>query len=59
MAGLASHGARVYMGARSESKATVSIQEIKEQIPAADVRFLELNLSNLASVVETARKFRT
>ena len=47
------------MGARSESKATVSIQEIKEQIPAADVRFLELNLSNLASVVETARKFRT
>lgn len=47
------------MGARSESKAGDAIRDIKTKIPAADIRFLPLDLSSLASVVAAARTLRS
>jgi hypothetical protein len=58
VAGLASHGARVYIGTRSESKAIAAIQEIKSHYSNADLHFLPLDLSNFASVIEAAKTFR-
>lgn len=52
--GLASHGARVYMGARSEAKALGAISTIRKELPSADVVFLPLDLSSLSSVVAAA-----
>ena len=46
------------MGARSEARAVSSIQDIKKEFPEADIHFLEMDLSRLASVVEAARVFR-
>ncbi len=46
------------MGARSESKALDAISEIKTKIPSADVHFLPLDLSSLASVVAAAKHVR-
>jgi NAD(P)-dependent dehydrogenase (short-subunit alcohol dehydrogenase family) len=54
---LAKHNAKVYLGARSEAKATTKISEIKSQIPNADVRFLKMDLMNLGSVVSAAQEF--
>jgi len=56
--GLASHGAKVYLAARSEAKALAAIQEIKTQLPNADVEFLQLDLASLASVVAAAETIR-
>lgn len=53
---LASQGAKVYMGARSEAKAMVTIAEIKAQIPSAQVLFLSIDLSSFKSVASAARK---
>ncbi|OAQ98220.1 hypothetical protein LLEC1_00926 [Akanthomyces lecanii] len=58
VAGLASRGARVYMGARSERRAAEAIAELRAEMPSADVRFLSLDLSSLASVVAAARRLR-
>jgi NAD(P)-dependent dehydrogenase (short-subunit alcohol dehydrogenase family) len=55
VAGLASHGARVYMGARSKSKALNAIHEVEAQIPSADILFLEIDLTNLDSVIQAAK----
>ncbi|KAM0421182.1 hypothetical protein ACHAPT_011074 [Fusarium lateritium] len=53
---LASRGAKVYMGARSEAKATATIAEIKSQLPSAQILFLPLDLSSFKSVVSAATK---
>lgn len=58
VAGLASHGATVYMGARSEEKAVASINEIKKELPEADVQYLYMDLTNLASIVAAALKIK-
>lgn len=58
VAGLASHGARVYMGARNETKALASIQDIQKELPNADIRFLPLDLASLESVVSAATYVR-
>ncbi|KAF2098375.1 NAD(P)-binding protein [Rhizodiscina lignyota] len=52
--GLAAHGARVYMGARSEQKALTAINEIKNELPEVDIRYLHLDLSSLSSAGEAA-----
>lgn len=59
MAGLASHGAKVYMGARDELKALRSIQDIKTQVPNAQVHFLSVDLSSLHDIVSAAVKLRS
>lgn len=56
---LASRGAKVYMGARSEVKATAAIDEIKVELPSADIHFLTLDLSSFKSVVSAVKTLRT
>jgi NAD(P)-dependent dehydrogenase (short-subunit alcohol dehydrogenase family) len=56
--GLAQHGATVYMGARSESKATSAILEMKNELPNADIRYLHMDLTNLSSVIAAAKELR-
>ncbi|UKZ76229.1 hypothetical protein TrVFT333_003926 [Trichoderma virens FT-333] len=56
--GLAARGAKVYMGARSKDKATAAIREIQEQLPSANIHFLDLDLSNFQSVIAAAKKIR-
>jgi NAD(P)-dependent dehydrogenase (short-subunit alcohol dehydrogenase family) len=53
--GLAAHGARIYMGGRSEQKAMNAIAEIKEKLSSADIRYLYLDLSSLDSVTEATQ----
>lgn len=45
------------MGARSQSKALASIEDIRKGFPEADVHFLEIDLSHLESVVKAAQDF--
>ncbi|KAF5000788.1 hypothetical protein FDECE_11124 [Fusarium decemcellulare] len=56
---LASRGATVYMGARSESKAIATINEITSQLPSARIHFLSLDLSSFQSVISAAKKLRS
>ncbi|KAH8878829.1 NAD(P)-binding protein [Thozetella sp. PMI_491] len=57
VAGLALHGAKVYMGARSEEKAVAAIEDIRKGIPGADIHFLSMDLQHLDSVIKAAREF--
>ncbi|OKL57681.1 hypothetical protein UA08_07079 [Talaromyces atroroseus] len=61
VAGLASRGARVYMGARSAEKAEKAITDIKRELgkPQADIVFLKLDLTDFKSAVEAARELRS
>ncbi|KAI8588094.1 short chain dehydrogenase [Geranomyces variabilis] len=54
---LVRHNARVYMAARSESKATKAIAEIKAKVPTADLIWLKMDLMDLASVKAAAEEF--
>ncbi|KAI9705325.1 MAG: hypothetical protein M1820_005155 [Bogoriella megaspora] len=56
---LALHGAKVYMGARSEKRATQSIKEILSEcpsIPEGRIVWLQLDLSDLSRVVSAAQE---
>ncbi|QKX63440.1 uncharacterized protein TRUGW13939_10610 [Talaromyces rugulosus] len=55
---LALHGARVYIGSRSLSKASDAIAKIKAEAPNADVHFLHMDLMDLSSVVKAADEFK-
>lgn len=57
VAHLASHGAHVYMGARSKDKGTAAIKSIQESNPSAHVDLLLMDLADLASVVSAATEF--
>jgi NAD(P)-dependent dehydrogenase (short-subunit alcohol dehydrogenase family) len=54
---LAAKGARVYMGARSSEKASQAIKQIQQQHPQADVQFLFMDNTSLATIVEAAKIF--
>ncbi|EPQ27223.1 uncharacterized protein PFL1_05146 [Pseudozyma flocculosa PF-1] len=54
---LSAHGAKVFMASRSESKARDAIERIKKAHPDADVSFIELDLTELASVKRAADQF--
>lgn len=54
---LAASGARVYLACRSESKTTPVIEELRQENPAADLRFLQLDLGDLDSVRACAKEF--
>ncbi|KAL7951356.1 hypothetical protein V8C42DRAFT_339322 [Trichoderma barbatum] len=56
--GLATRGAKVYMGARSKDKALAVIHDIQEQQPSANIHFLDLNLSSFQSVINAAKRIR-
>lgn len=53
----ARHGAKVYMASRTESKARQSIEEIRTQVPNAQIEFLHLDLGSLQSVKQAADEF--
>ncbi|PCH05257.1 Short-chain dehydrogenase/reductase SDR [Penicillium occitanis (nom. inval.)] len=61
VAGLASRGARIYMGARSAEKAEKVITDLKRELgnPHADIIFLKLDLTDFRSVVEAARELKS
>lgn len=54
---LAEHHAKVYLAARSEAKAEVAIVDIRKTVPNADIRFLKLDMMDLASVAASAKDF--
>ncbi|CZR67245.1 related to dehydrogenases with different specificities (related to short-chain alcohol dehydrogenases) [Phialocephala subalpina] len=54
---LAAKGARVYMGARSSTKASQAIAQIKQLHPKADLHILTMDNAALNSIVEAARSF--
>ncbi|KAF3058834.1 hypothetical protein CFAM422_011801 [Trichoderma lentiforme] len=59
---LALHGAKVYVGARSESRAKQAINEILSQhpsIPKERMQWLPLDLENLQNVIEAAKILST
>jgi len=47
------------MGARSEQKAIEAIDEIKKELPDADIRYLNVDLSSLQNVVSAAKLLKT
>ncbi|CAB4725213.1 MAG: SDR family NAD(P)-dependent oxidoreductase [Actinobacteria bacterium] len=55
---LAEHGARVLLGCRNPDKAEGAIASIRSQFPAADLRFVPLDLAALASIRSAARNVR-
>ncbi|KAI6775908.1 hypothetical protein HG530_002666 [Fusarium avenaceum] len=56
---LAQHGAHVYMGVRSLEKGNAAIAEIKKEHPSVQIDLLQMDLMNLASIVEAAKHFLT
>ena len=55
---LAKHNPReLYMGARNKAKAEEAISDIKKTVPNANVKFLEIDISSLASVKKCAEDF--
>lgn len=54
---LAKHGARVYVGGRSKFTGNRALETIRAEVPTADLRFLELELSDLESVRTGARSY--
>jgi len=51
------HNASVYLACRDESKGNAAVEEIKKLTSKNDVQFLQLDLSSLESVRETAKTF--
>ncbi|MFK7917316.1 MAG: oxidoreductase [Ilumatobacter sp.] len=51
---LADRGARVLLGCRSEERATDAIDQIRESVPAADLRFIPLDQADLSSIKAAA-----
>ncbi|KAH7258850.1 uncharacterized protein BKA55DRAFT_723558 [Fusarium redolens] len=59
---LASRGAKVYLGARSESRAKAAIKRLLEEtpsVPQENIAWLRLDLSNQAQVVDAAVELRS
>ncbi|KAF1962734.1 NAD(P)-binding protein [Byssothecium circinans] len=55
---LAAHSpARIYLAARTESKATAAIRDIKAVVPNASVEYLPLDLTSFASIASAASTF--
>ena len=46
---LAATGARIVLASRSEKKADAAMESIRERVPSADLGFLQVDLSSLAS----------
>lgn len=61
VAGLASRGARVYMGARSADRASEAITDIRQSLakPEADILFLPLDLQDFASILEATQLIKS
>ncbi len=53
---LASRGARVLMGCRSSNRASEAIDQIRTQVPSADLEFIQLDQADLSSVRAAAEQ---
>lgn len=53
---LASHGAHVLLACRSASKADAAVEAIRADKPVGEVEFFELDLANLASIRDFAKR---
>lgn len=51
---LARHGARVRLGSRDAGRGEAAVRRIREQLPAADVELVRLDLASLASIKAVA-----
>ena len=56
---LSEHGAKVYVAARTPSRAQGAIDEIKSVVPKADIHFLQLDLQSFQSVKDAAASFKS
>jgi NAD(P)-dependent dehydrogenase (short-subunit alcohol dehydrogenase family) len=56
---LASAGARVILASRSQQKAERAIASIGRHVPGAELEFVQLDLSSLASIADAAEALRT
>ncbi|KAB8229922.1 uncharacterized protein BDW43DRAFT_321786 [Aspergillus alliaceus] len=55
---LAKHNpTKIYMGARSKAKASAAIAELKEQVPSANIIYLEIDLASFSSIKRAAATF--
>lgn len=54
---LARAGARVFLGCRSEARASAAIDDIRAEVPDADVVFHPLDLGSVASATASAQAF--
>ncbi|CAI6339223.1 unnamed protein product [Periconia digitata] len=54
---LAKHNAHVYMCARSSSKASTALSSLKTTHPTSKITFLQMDLTDLSSVVAAAQRF--
>ncbi|KAF2639335.1 NAD(P)-binding protein [Massarina eburnea CBS 473.64] len=56
---LAAHSpARIYLAARTESKATAAIRDIQSSVPNAVIEYLPLDLTSFASIAAAASTFK-
>jgi NAD(P)-dependent dehydrogenase (short-subunit alcohol dehydrogenase family) len=55
---LAAAGGRVVLASRSRGKAETAIESIRERVPGAELEFVELDLTSLASVARAAVQLR-
>ena len=55
---LASAGARVILASRSQQKADRAIASIRKHVPGAELDFVPLDLSSLASIADAAEQLR-
>ncbi len=53
---LAKHNAKVYLGSRNEQKGNTAIEEIKAKFPSAEIQLLQMNLTNMKSVITAAKE---
>lgn len=58
MQAFAKHGARVFLAARTPSKAESAISEIKTAVPDANITFLELDLASFESISKAVETFK-
>ncbi|KAL2850224.1 hypothetical protein BJY01DRAFT_245533 [Aspergillus pseudoustus] len=55
---LAKHNpAKIYMGARSKAKASAAIAELKDEVPSANIIYLEIDLASFSSIKRAAATF--
>ncbi|KAH6722737.1 hypothetical protein BKA61DRAFT_180198 [Leptodontidium sp. MPI-SDFR-AT-0119] len=50
---------RIYLAARTQSKAEAAIQELQSIVPSAPITYIHCDLTSLSSVQECAREFTT
>ncbi|KAF2149628.1 oxidoreductase [Myriangium duriaei CBS 260.36] len=56
---LIKHNSKIFLAARTRSKAEETINELKREVPKASIEYLELDLTSLKSVAAAAENFNS